>query len=369
MSADVNAQLLGLGRELRGLTQSQLAKITGINQGLISKYESDLRQIPDHDLELIAEALELPTSFFLRQGAVYAPNATSIYHRALQSLPATQSKKLHSRLNALRMNVAVLLDSVDFEAPFVIPEYDTDLRAPDEIAAMVRASWNIPPGPIGSMVDTLENAGCMIFAFDFGTPKADAISQRIAPMMPIILLNSERPADRQRFDLAHELGHLVMHRKQLPKTPNEGEDEANAFAAAFLMPHKDIVPDLSEVRLDHLAQLKLKWKVSIQALIRRAKDIGKINDRRYSSLMVEMSKLGYKRNEPNPVPVEQPRLLKALIDVHLRQLGYSLTDMSRKLAMHEWELKSLYLGTGPALRLVKDPSKPSSAKLNKLPPA
>ncbi|HAG99910.1 MAG TPA: hypothetical protein DCL75_13910 [Ktedonobacter sp.] len=108
------------------------------------------------------------------------------------------------------------------------------------------------------------------------------------------------------FTLAHEIGHIVMH--QIP-TENM-EEEADRFAAEFLMPSRDISPDLDSITFTNLARLKSYWKVSMAALIVRANDMGKITQRQYRTLFEQMNKNGYRMNEPIPIPVEEPALLK-----------------------------------------------------------
>lgn len=336
-----NPDMLVLAREVRGLTQSQLARATAIDQGLVSRYESGVRPITEKDLSSIASELEFPEAFFFREGRRLGLGSNGLYHRKRQSMPTGQLRELHARVNLLRLDVERLLQGADFEVPYEIPEYPVNKFDKDveQIAAMVRAAWKLPHGPIPNVVEVIENAGGIIYPCNFGTRKTDAIVQSVPNFPPVFLVNEEIPGDRLRHSLAHELGHLVMH-----DIPNESmEGEADGFAAAFLMPASDIELDLEPVDLPHLAQIKPYWKVSIQALIRRARDLGKISERQYRSLFEQLSKLGYRTNEPNPIPLEEPTLLKEILDVYTHDYGYTIVELAKLLSIDEEEVVSVYL--------------------------
>lgn len=350
MNSQFNPEMLVLGREMRGLTQSDLAIATSINQGLISRYENGVRSVSPHDLEKIAFVLDLPEAFFSRSGQIYGPETSSIYHRKRQSVGATPLKKMYARLNVLRMDVQKLLDGAEIETPYQFPkynpaDYDNDIA---HIASMVRTAWRVPAGPIQSLVTLIENAGGIILTENLGSLQVDAIVQWIPPGPPIFLVNSQVPGDRLRFTLAHEIGHLVMH----PQPVKDMEEEANDFASAFLMPAKDVLPDLDPVTLPRLAQLKPKWKVSIQALLHRAFDLRKITERKYRSLTVEFNKMGYKMKEPLPIAIEQPSLIKELLEIHMSAYNYTIAELSQLVTMSEWELQTLYLMQKPEFRII-----------------
>ena len=107
-----------------------------------------------------------------------------------------------------------------------------------------------------------EEAGIIVVPCDFGAADVDGVSLWVAGIPPCIFLNKHRPADRMRFSLAHEIGHLAMHR--LPSS--EMEDEANLFAAD-LMPREEIATQFGRVKLTRLAEMKRHWRVAMQALL------------------------------------------------------------------------------------------------------
>ncbi len=348
MHATVNPDMILLGRELRGLSQSQLAKASSISQAVLSRYETGARDCTQQDIERLSSTLNLPVQFFYRTGRIYGPESSSLFHRKRQSVPAGTLRTIYAHLNKVRLDVERLLQAVDMEAPFKFPEYDLDEADVTVIAANVRAAWMMPPGPVRSMIATIENAGGIVVPTHFGTNKIDAVIQWVPPTPPIFLINDLVPGDRLRFTLAHEVGHLVMHSK--PTVEIEGQ--ADSFAAAFLMPANDIGRDLENPTLSRLAQLKSYWKVSIQALTRRAVDLGKINERQYRYLLQQLSAAGYKREEPNPIPAEQPTLFKELLGAHVEGIGYSRAELAQMLGLYQDELEQEYMQMRPKLRII-----------------
>jgi Zn-dependent peptidase ImmA (M78 family) len=141
------------------------------------------------------------------------------------------------------------------------------------------------------------------------------------------LVNSAIPADRLRFTLAHELGHIFMHRV----LTDDMEKEADRFAAEFLMPERDIRSDLTNLSLPRLATLKQYWRVSMAALLYRAAEIGTISPRTKQYLWFQMGKNHFRTHEPVVIPREDPTLLRQLFDVHVQQLGYTVGQFGKML--------------------------------------
>ena len=344
-----NPDMLILAREAEPMTQKELAEATGITQSLISKYESGVAVPTPNGIAALARALGVREGFFAFAEKRYQFGSSCTYHRRQQSLQAKQLSKLLADLNILRLHVARMASSIDIETDITIPrmdleDYDGDVRA---IAANARMALQIPPGPIPSMIGVLESAGVIVVNRSFETRKLDAVSQWVAPLPPVFMLNSDTPVDRQRFTLAHELGHLIMH--QSP-TGNM-EAEADAFAAEFLMPADDIRPHLEGLKPGRLAGLKLVWRVSMAALTRRARDLGCITDSQYTAIYKLLSQQGYRTREPDVLLPEEPTLYRGLIEAHAKELGYSTEDFC---GLFGFEKPKLYVVHGigrPSLRI------------------
>lgn len=344
----INPEMLVLARESRGMTQSELSKITEINQSTLSKYENGMLEVSPDVLTIISDALNYPESMFTRSQSILGFGSACMYHRKRQTLSVSHLKRIQAKINLMRIHVERLLISAEIETPFDFPVFDVqDSGNPEDIAELVRQAWSLPIGPIKNLVKTIESAGGIVIPFSFGVRKLDAISQWPRNMPPLFFINEEMPWDRIRFSLAHEIGHLVMHRKPTP----EQESEADRFASAFLMPEQDIKVDLMGIDLVRAADLKPYWRTSMQALIRRAYDIGQISEHQYRRLFTEISKNGYRINEPYPISKEEPSVLNSLIKVHLHDHHYTLSELGHLLDLHESELKSQYLNDvkGPIL--------------------
>jgi Zn-dependent peptidase ImmA (M78 family) len=178
----------------------------------------------------------------------------------------------------------------------------------------------------------------------------DAITHCVPGMPDLIFFNEDVPMDRLRFTLAHELGHLVMHRIPSLKM----EDEANRFAAEFLMPRAEIEPQLMRLSLPVLATLKQIWKVSMAALLEHAKRLGTVTERQYVRLRSALSAHGYLRREPAEldVPREQPHVLRALLDFHMNELRYGLDELGKLLHATPHWVRDAYFPGMKRLQLV-----------------
>jgi Zn-dependent peptidase ImmA (M78 family) len=323
-----NADMLVLAREVRALSQDELADKAGLSQSKVSKIEASLLTPSDDDLKRLSECLNFPQEFFIYSGRRAALGSSCIYNRKRQSLPAKDLKRLHAQMDYLRIQVEQLLTGVELSSKDSIYRIDIDSFDGDaaRIAKTVRQTWGIPVGPCDNLVGAIENAGGIVVKTAFGTDKLDALSQWAKGLPPIFFVNSEAPADRMRFSLAHELGHVVMH--AIPT--GDLESEADRFAAEFLMPEADILPEISgKIDLQKLASLKPRWRVSMQALARRCFDLQTITERQYRQLFIVMGKMGWRRREPVAIGQETPRVVTAVADVYLKQKGFSFGDLCR----------------------------------------
>lgn len=342
--------MLVLAREYMGMTQKDLALSLGVTQGHVSKIEDGLLlNISDELLEKAASVLQRPRSFFSLPGAARA--ACESFYRKKSALPKSVLRQCDAAMNIRRLQIERLASNAEFdtqELPYCDPSEFR--RGPAEIAQHLRRLWKLPRGPIQNLTEVVENAGCVVVWLDFGTLKLDGVSLLGADNTPIIFLNPNFPPDRMRFTLAHELGHLVMHRLPSP----EMEEQAHAFASEFLMPESEIRSSFYPISLDRLARLKLYWRVSMAALLKRGTSLGAIGERYSRFLWMQMGKYGYRQTEPHEreIPVERPRLLLELVDVHFSDLEYTRSELAAALAMTNEDLDETYLNHSP-LRVVQ----------------
>jgi Zn-dependent peptidase ImmA (M78 family)/transcriptional regulator with XRE-family HTH domain len=357
-----NANMLRIARQLRGLQQGEAATMLGISQAMLSRVENQLSAFTGDILDSAAVAYNLPTSFFTQPDPILgAPVSVHPMWRKKANVSAREMDQVIAELNLRLMHLRRLLQAVEIEATHKLPLLAIDEFGGDaeRIAGMVRAQWQMPVGSVQNLTRILESAGIVVVHSSLGGSSIDGVTFRAPGLPPLIVLNAEQPADRMRFTLAHELGHLVMHHNQ--PTQNM-ENEANEFASAFLMPTRDIRPYFSRrIDLRLLAELKPVWRVSMSSLLMRAKSLGLLayNQERYLWQQFSIAKIRLREPPELDFPRETETVLPDLMDAHIRQLGYSIADLASLLHVDASELSSLYGLTltqetkTPHLRLIK----------------
>lgn len=342
-----NHRMMTLAREARGLTQGELADRLGLGQGTLSKYETGFHIPPTEFVDDLAEALGYLAPFFFEAGIPYG--MPPFHYRRRKKLSAKSLGKIVAEMNIRRMHLKKLLLSFDWKTNGFIPEIDRDEYrgrgnshlTTEDVARQIREMWMAPKGPIDHMIGLLESNGGVVIPCDFGTDLLDAMSQRIDGLPVLFFVNVNAPADRLRHTLAHELGHMVLH-TTIVKSDDEMEDEADAFAGAFLLPADEIRPQLRRFDLRQLANMKIFWRVSMAAIAVRAQRLKLITPYQSKMFWIEMSKLGYRKREPNEPPREHPKLLRQIIAFHVNKLGYSMNEVAKILHLRSAEFLEMY---------------------------
>lgn len=343
-----NPVMLTLARDSRELTQADVARELSarrgdgpkITQGYVSKAEAGATSVSGQRLALFSAVLGYPVELLTLPGSVFGLGTTCVHHRKRQSLSATAGRRVHAYLNLARIQTRLLLQGTAVQPAnaffrFPVSVIDTARDAATE----VRQRWGVPPGPVDSMVDLLERAGGIVLQRQTPSAAWDAVSQWPDDEAPVFLLNAATPPDRQRFTLAHELGHIVCH----PVPGPDQEKDADEFAAEFLMPAAHIVADLgSDLDIAKLSALKQRWKVSMAALVRRAHDLGVITDWRYRTLNVELSSLGYRTDEPGALPPEHPRLPLRAAQERITRQQDGLDDLAARTLLTTAEFTEVF---------------------------
>jgi Zn-dependent peptidase ImmA (M78 family)/transcriptional regulator with XRE-family HTH domain len=339
-----NGDMLRLARQRRGCQQTEAARALGIDQSLLSRYENGLLDVRDDLLLKAAQIYDFPQTFFRQRVPVYgAPVSVHAMWRRKADISARELDRVIAELNIRVMHLRRLFEGAEIANTSNLPRMDIDEYGdPERIAAMLRAHWQVPPGPIKNLTLLVEKSGVLVCLSRLGGTSISGVTFATPGMPPLVALNSAQPADRRRFTLAHELAHLVMHRFPTP----DMEREANAFAVEVLMPAADIRPYFvgRRIELSTLAALKPEWKVSIAALLMRAHALKFITESQYRYLWKQISARGYRLREPPELDFEPecPEVLDQLIKLHLDGLGYSLSELARMLCVHEHELRDLY---------------------------
>lgn len=330
---------LTLARLRRGYTKSRLAAEAGVTMRSISAHESGESEPTPDTLHAIANVLRFPENFF-RRPEVERPPAASASFRSFTSMTAAQR---HSALGAGALAVE-LSDWV--ERHFRLPAPDVPsfrLQAPEAAADALRETWQLGVKPIRNMVHLLEQHGVRVFSLAEECRQVDAFSVWRSGK-PFVFLNTMKSGERSRFDAAHELGHLVLHRHGAPRGGREAEQEADSFASAFLMPRRSVLavaPAFPSIA--SLVKLKKEWSVAVSALARRLHEVGLLTDWHYRTLMIQMSSLGYRTTEPDPIPRETSQVL-AKVFSSMRERGWTRARLADELAVYTPDIDALVFG-------------------------
>lgn len=201
----------------------------------------------------------------------------------------------------------------------------------------------IQKGPIPNLVESLERNGIIVYFINTSNDKFDGYTLFTNNVQPVIFINGSIPNDRKRFTLAHELGHLVLHiRTDREDLSRDVENEANMFASEFLMPEIDIRNDLSYITLTKAAQLKDYWMTSKSSIIRRARDLGFIDQNKYTYFNIELSRRGERKIEKGYVGIDNPGIIKSTISELRRVENYTIEDFSMMLSLSVDLFKNLF---------------------------
>ncbi|MBX7110945.1 MAG: XRE family transcriptional regulator [Dehalococcoidia bacterium] len=331
--------MLALARESRGETQSGLARTIGITQGHISRIEAGQSPASDAIISDVVDALGYPEHFFFMDEPVYGPGVSEFFHRK-HNTSTKVLNRMHANLNVRRIHVARLMAAAELNSENIPRLNPRDFGSPEAVARAIRSTWNLPPGPVEDLTSAVEDAGGIVLHCDFGTRDVDGVSRWIPGLPPMFFLNRDMPGDRMRLTLAHELGHVVMHRAPRP----EMEEEAYSFGRELLMPEDEIRPHFQRVTVHSLAEMKPFWRVSMAALLYCAGELGAISERQRRTLYMQLGSRGFRRQEPPEldVPIEKPTLLQEIVQMHQNDLGYTVDELADLLALKTEEMLSLY---------------------------
>lgn len=329
---------LTLARKRRGLKKNVLAVKVGVSDRMISFYEAGTKAPSDQTLAKLAAVLRFPIQFFHGE-ELDESLVDSASFRALRSMTASE------RDAAYAAGVLAAYLGRWIEARFTLPEANIPpLRGfakPAAAAQALRVEWRLGERPIANMVHLLESHGVRIFSLPTDSERVDAFSAW-SGTAPFIFVNTSKSAERIRFDLAHELGHLTLHQhgKALGRT---AEDEADQFGAAFLMPRASVLahgPRNPSLRV--VTEHKRRWGVSAAALAHRLHDIGLASDWTYRGLCIELCKRGLD-DEPEPMQKEGSQILAKVLSA-LRKEGVGHSAIARDLNLTAEDLSSLMFG-------------------------
>jgi Zn-dependent peptidase ImmA (M78 family)/DNA-binding XRE family transcriptional regulator len=263
----ISGERVRQARELIGLTQTEFAKSIEVNQSAVAQIESGRISPSDQVLQRIVLLTKLPISFFKQAPSTDFPLGSLLF-RSRASITLKERSEARQYARTVFEMTEKMEQRIKNKISLRIPRIDDD---PKTAAIQTRSLFGLSPDvPIKNLINTLEKNGALVMALPVELAKRDAFSLWVGSgnHRPVIVItNRNAPGDRIRYSVAHELGHLVMHQSIVGDLASI-EKEANIFASEFLMPEESMRREIEQpVTLASLYPLKIKWKVSIQALI------------------------------------------------------------------------------------------------------
>lgn len=323
-------------RKKRGLTKSALAKLLGIDLRSMSAYEAGEYEPNQDKTTKLHIALNVKPGFF-SAGPLEGPEAEQVSFRALSKLTAAKrDMALGSAAIAFSfcdwMNEKYHLPKVD------IPDI-REINDPEQAAISLRYKWGLGERPVSNMVHLLESKGVRVFSLALDIEEVDACCTWHNDI-PFVFLNTKKSNARRRFDAAHELGHLVLH-KHGAYEGRVTEREADRFASAFLMPRGGFSATAPRLpNLKNIIENKKKWGVSVAAYIVRLHRLELVSDWQYQSLFRHISKLGYRKREPYDHKTELSKMAELLLG-ELRKEGIGIGEVADILLVSSEDISDL----------------------------
>ena len=345
-------------REARQMTAVALSELIGVTPSGISLYERGHNSPSPDVLQRITAALNFKNEFFLRPEEDCTDIAgQTIFERSRSSVTKSTRKRAQHRRVWLRETLQYLDRFIELPEPKVPSNgYQTNwLSVSDSnietVARDARRSWNLGDGPISNVTLLAENHGIVVTAIDMNANNLDAFSTwDTVDNRPYIVLGSDtQSAFRTRFNVCHELGHLILHRHVSPLEFGDGryfkiiESQADKFAAAFLAPATTFSPDIISPSLEVFRILKPKWRTSIKMMIHRAQDLEIIDREEARRLYINYNRRGWNREEPldKDFQVEEPRLVRKAFETIIENSLIERTQIAAALPFNREDVEQL----------------------------
>ena len=352
MKNKFHGEKLRLARLLNDMTLKELGEAVTASRQFIHQLEGDTRQPPEDMLYALCEALLVKKDFF------YKPLNNDVkfeqcHFRKRRTTPVGMVNRVCSYSSIFESLVEFLSDYIEFPEPN-IPDFSNDADNYSNIeiedrAENCRRHWGLGlDSPIDSITNVLEQAGVVITTFTGVSEKVDALS--LYRKRPIIIRNTAKESPcRLRFDLAHECGHFVLH-NGIETGDTVTESEADRFASAFIFPRSAFLNEFPrnfspnrEASWSPLYKLKIRWGMSLKALIYRAHFLKLISSQAYRAANVKLSKTGQTKIEryDDKVPMEEPQLLQSSIELINEELGISFSTIADSLHIEPQMLSTI----------------------------
>ena len=319
-------------RAAAGLSMQALGKQVGVSANMIKKYEHNISMPGSAMFIKLGKALGVRTEYFFRPINV---SLSGVEYRKRSNTPAAVLKQIEADVldQAERWqelaNIWPTFPVPSFSGISGLPERITTLEEVEQVADHVRASWQLGLNPLPDLVDVLESHGVLVIITHVNVhAKFDGLQATVADQ-PVVVVSANWPGDRQRFTLAHELGHLLLYGRM---SSDLGEEKASdRFAAAFLLPAASIRRQLGDKRnnleVRELYLLKHEFGLSMMACLHRAAELSIIGKSTSKRLLKVFSSEGWRKQEPGEAYTKEHTLLFQQLVCHA--LGEGIISESK----------------------------------------
>ncbi|MGB8542749.1 MAG: XRE family transcriptional regulator [Candidatus Acidiferrales bacterium] len=344
-------------REARGLTATALSEMIGVTNANVSQYEHGKQTPSPEVMERLIQVLNCPRSFFLRRPQV--TERAIVFYRSMSAATKMARVRAEARFGWLKEIVRYFGAYLDFPRlnvpAFPQPADASVITSPqiEEMAVECRRFWSLEDNPISDLLLVLENNGIIVSRGELAVETIDSFSQWPTQETPYIFLNSDKAsAVRLRFDAAHELGHLLLHRGvdakafKTTSTHRLMEDQCHRFALALLLPPDRFTGELFAPTLNGFFSLKERWGVAIAAMIKRCEQLGILDQEQARRTWINLSRRGWRKWEPldDTIIPESPRVLPRSVQLliesgiktkeqMLGELNFSASDLEGLLCL------------------------------------
>lgn len=304
-------------REGRGLSLRALAELVGVSHSAIQKYESN-QDMPGSEVAIkLARALGISLDCLFRERRL---ELTLPVFRKRSRLGAKKQKMIRAKVEDFLERYTAVEElrpeaHTVFSRPMATSVIVEGYAGIELIATKLREEWDLGLEPLNGLVETLESKGVKIVLLDWEADDFDGCSLWMNETIPVIVVSKSWPGDRQRFTIAHELGHLLLDRIN-PRLKEE--IVANRFAGAFLIPEEAARTELGFSRqsfsVTELVELKQRYGASMGCWLHRAADLGIITQSKYKTIMITLNQYGWRKKEPgDQLPSEKPRRFERIV--------------------------------------------------------
>lgn len=329
-------------RMRRGLTKVELARLLSVTSRTIATYETE--GASSHAGSRLADALGFPLEYFYRAPLVEIV-ANDVSFRAGSRVAAkAKDAAVASGRNGLEVDAWI-------SEKFHLPKEDVprlEGLAPEQAARMLRQEWGLGVKPLPNLVQLLESKGIRVFGLPPSAAAVDAFSFW-SGALPFVFSARRRTPEGVRFDLAHELGHLVMHsaKSKTFMMGTEEEREADRFASEFLIPESGVLDYLpSHTTVDDVLSVKMYFQVSAMALARKGWSAGRLTDWSYRQICAELTRRGYRTAEPGGTTSHERSRVFGFVFSRDREQRLTPKMLADELALPEDDVHALTLQTG-----------------------